>query len=127
MIAGFNVVRMGVLAQKESQMGVLITIIGIIAVFILFAAMFLSISVKNIKRISVLSPDRQKLWNCMPVKSFIIMAFMITLGVLLRRNEAIPRGCIASFYIGLGSALSIAGLLYLYNWIKRAVAKGSIK
>jgi len=113
--AGVNVVRMGLLALKESQMETAIMVSGIILVFILFAAMFCKISIKNMKRIQDLPQQKRKLWNCMPPKSFVIMAGMIALGVCLRHSEAIPRGCIASFYIGLGSALTLAGLLYLWN------------
>jgi len=113
--AGVNVVRMGLLALKESRMETPIMVSGIIIVFILFATMFCRISVKNMKRIQALPRQKQKLWNCMPPKSFVIMAGMIALGVCLRSSEAIPRGCIASFYIGLGSALTLAGLLYLWN------------
>lgn len=111
--AGVNVVRMGVIAQRASLMGTALTVLGIVVVFALFGIMFFRISSKNIKRIHSLPQDKLKVWNCMPVKSFLIMAAMITMGVCLRRSEAVPRGCIASFYIGLGSALSLAGLLYL--------------
>lgn len=113
--AGVNVVRMGILALKESDMGTAIMVSGIIVVFILFAIMFFKISIKNMRRLKNLPQQKLKIWNCMSLKSFIIMAGMITLGVCLRRSEAIPRGCIASFYIGLGTALTMAGLLYLGN------------
>ena len=49
----------------------------------------------------------------MPVKSYAIMAFMITLGVLLRKCPAIAPSFIASFYVGLGLALSVAGVIYI--------------
>lgn len=121
--AGFNVVRMGVVAQKASLMGTAITAVGIAVVFILFAVMFLKISIKNMKRIRTLTQEKLKAWNCMPLKSFIIMAGMITLGVMLRKNDGVPRGCIASFYIGLGSALTLAGMFYLYHVVKGAFPK----
>lgn len=121
--AGINVVRMGLIAQKTSLMGPVVTIIGIIMVFLMFGFMFVKISTKNVKRIGVLPEEKLKIWNCMPLKSFIIMVGMITLGVCLRRCESIPRGCIASFYIGLGSGLSLAGLVYLLTFVKGLVRR----
>lgn len=111
--AGFNVVRMGVLALSASEMAVWTMLVGMIVVFALFGAMFMKISLKNMNRIESMPAAQQKIWNCMPVKSYLIMVFMIALGVCLRRNPAIPRGFIAFFYIGLGSALALAGALYL--------------
>ena len=47
------------------------------------------------------------------VVSYLIMIFMITFGVLLRRCPAVPAAFIASFYVGLGSALALAGVIYI--------------
>lgn len=115
--AGFNVVRMGVFALKVSTFPIPVIVVGIAITFLLFGAMFLKISLKNVKRISSLPEDKLKVWNCMPLKSFAIMAFMIAFGVFLRGSESVPRGFIAFFYIGLGSALSLAGCVYIVKMI----------
>lgn len=117
--AGVNVVRMGVLALGLSEMGVAAMVVGGVVTFLMFGFMFMKISLKNVKRIEGMPSEKLKVWNCMPLKSFLIMAFMIALGVTLRRCAAVPRGFIAFFYIGLGSALSLAGLLYLYKGVAR--------
>ena len=49
----------------------------------------------------------------MPVRSYLIMAFMIGLGVALRQFSLVPEVFIGSFYTGLGGALAMAGLVYL--------------
>lgn len=119
LIAGFNVVRMGVAALGLSTMSPWLTVLGIVLTFIAFGAMFLKISLKNVKRIAQLPESKLKVWNCMPLKSFAIMAFMIALGVFLRGSESVPRGFIAFFYIGLGSALALAGCAYIVKLFKR--------
>jgi len=117
LIAGVNVVRIGIQAKQLSELGPWATVIGIVIIFILFGMMFLRISLKNIKRIKDLPSDRLKVWNCMPWKSFAIMVFMISFGIWLRSCESVSRGFITFFYIGLGSALALAGCVYLVKGI----------
>lgn len=68
---------------------------------------------KNVQRIKQIEAGKRRVWDMMPVKSYIIMAFMITLGFMLRRCPAIPLSFIASFYVGLGTALGLAGIIYI--------------
>lgn len=114
LIAGFNVVRIGVIAWQDSMPQTLITVSGAIAVMLAFGFMFIKIALKNLGRIASLPHEKLKVWNCMSAKSYAVMGFMILLGACLRSSDRIPRGFIASFYTGLGTALSIAGLIYLW-------------
>lgn len=119
LIAGFNVVRMGLVALKLSTMNPWLTVLGIVVTFLAFGAMFLKISLKNIGRIAQLPESKLKVWNCMPLKSFAIMIFMISFGVFLRGSESVSRGFIAFFYIGLGTALALAGCIYVVKLFGR--------
>ena len=76
--------------------------------------MFVKILFKNVRRIRRIEVDKRRLWHMMPVKSYAIMAFMITFGILLRNCPEIPSAFIASFYVGLGSALMVAGTVYIF-------------
>jgi magnesium-transporting ATPase (P-type) len=80
---------------------------------LLFSTMFVKMLFKNVRRIRRIEVDKRRLWHMMPVKSYAIMAFMITFGILLRNCPAIPSAFIASFYVGLGSALMVAGTVYI--------------
>ena len=52
------------------------------------------------------------------VKGWLIMGFMITLGILVRKLHLLPTSFIAVFYTGLSSALILTGILFLVLWQK---------
>lgn len=114
--AGVNVVRMGVLTWADlgwsCSAGMLI---GLVLTFMGFGAMFFKVSQKNVKRIHAMPAEQRKFYNFMTLKSYLIMIFMISLGVYLRHNPAVPRSFISFFYVGLGSALSLAGIVYFVS------------
>lgn len=47
----------------------------------------------------------------------IIWLFMIASGILLRSFSVVLCSFIASFYVGLGAALMLAGLIYTSSFI----------
>lgn len=47
----------------------------------------------------------------------IIWLFMIAFSILLRSFSVVPRSFIASFYVGLGAALILAGMIYTSSFI----------
>ena len=53
------------------------------------------------------------------VKSFIIMAVMMTGGIWLRSSGVAPDRFIAFFYTGLGIALALAGVGFLVHYFHR--------
>lgn len=53
--------------------------------------------------------DRAPLYRFMSLKGYLIIIFMMTLGISLRSIGSIPDGFFAFFYTGLGSALFLAG------------------
>lgn len=113
LIAGFNVCRIGVVSWLDLDATTLVMVIGSIVTMILFSMMFVKMLFKNVQRIRKIEVEKRKVWDIMPMKSYVIMAFMITFGVLLRRCPAVPSSFIASFYVGLGSALAMAGVIYI--------------
>lgn len=110
--AGFNICQIGVATWKRLDTTSVVTIIGSIVTMILFSSMFIKMLFRNVRRIQQIDIERRKLWNIMSIKSYFIMAFMIMLGILLRRCPAITPSFIAPFYVGLGSALMTAGVIY---------------
>lgn len=113
LIAGFNVCRIGVVSWTHIDNTSVLMIMGCMVTMFLFSNMFVKILFKNVRRIRDIDANKRKVWHIMPVKSYVIMAFMITFGILLRSCPAIPLSFIASFYVGLGASLMIAGLLYV--------------
>ena len=113
LIAGFNVCRIGVVSWMSLDTISPFMIIGSIISLILFSIMFVKMLFKNVKRIRKIDIRKRKMWDVMPVKSYVIMIFMITFGILLRRCTLVPPSFIASFYVGLGMALMVAGVIYI--------------
>ncbi|WP_261433757.1 hypothetical protein [Berryella wangjianweii] len=84
-----------------------------VVVFLPFFFMFQSIARKNRVRISNLPTDRNNPLSFFTLKSYLVVAFMMTLGAVLRSTPAVPRFFIAFFYVGLGTALLSAAVSYL--------------
>lgn len=111
--AGFNVCRIGVEAWRALTATTAGMVLGSLATLVLFSVMFVKMLFKNVRRIGRIYPAYRRIWHLMPLRSYLVMAVMITLGIILRSCQAVPRTFIASFYVGLGGALMLAGAVYL--------------
>lgn len=107
MAAGFNIARIGI--SCAFTRGGLVWL-WFIPVFIAFGAMFIRVISKNTTRIQAMPDERPPFYKFLSLKGYLIIAFMMTLGITLRSLGTIPDGFFAFFYTGLGSALFLAGL-----------------
>lgn len=117
MIAGFNVLKIGI----ETYHGFVqpVNLLLSVAVFLIFWFMiFHKLTIKHTTRIMTYKEEKQLFIKFFDVKSFIIMAVMITGGVTIRMFNLLPDQFIAVFYSGLGAALFLAGVLFSYNYFK---------
>ena len=115
-IAGFNILKIGLTAYEGyfNWWRLLISLVVFAAFqFLIFNKMVR----KHTKRILEYEEIRQYFIKFFDLKGFLIMAFMITLGVSLRLSGFVPDVYIAVFYSGLGSSLGVAGLLFVINYI----------
>lgn len=111
MIAGINIARIGF--QSYTGYVSIINIILSILVFIIFWSMiFQKLVQKHTKRIKQYTSEKQYFWNFFDVKSFCIMAVMMTFGILIRNLQLMPQLFIAVFYTGLGLALVLSGVSF---------------
>lgn len=117
MIAGFNVLRIGLETYVEYRM--IINYAITLMVFIVFWFMvFHKLTIKHTKRIDEFEEELQLFYKFFDLKSFLIMAFMISFGIIIRKFRLLPDRFIAVFYTGLGAALFMAGVLFTWNYIK---------
>lgn len=124
--AGFNVLRIGVLTYTgyESMFNFLLSLV----VFGLFHKfVFGPLVRRHTTRILGYAEERQFFLKFFDKKSFLIMAVMMTFGIGLRASGLAPDRFIAVFYTGLGAALSLAGILFLYNYFFGANQKERLK
>ena len=92
-------------------------------VFAGFYVMFTGIVRKYAGRIEAMPEPRTSIFKTFSVKGYIIIAFMITLGITLKRIPQVPDSFIAWFYCGLGPGLLSAGIRFIIRWWKAVHAK----
>lgn len=115
--AGFNILRIGIMAYTSYLS--LLNIILSAAVFGIFQYfIFGRLVKKHTKRISDYEEEKHFFLKFFDLKSFIIMAFMMTGGIYLRTSGLGPERFIAVFYSGLGASLFLAGILFGINYLK---------
>lgn len=117
LFAGLKVLSLGLEAYKTNFTA--LNILLSLTVFIVFWLMVFNRLVnKHTVRIKAYTEERRYFWNFFDLKSFIIMAIMMTGGILIRKYSLLGVNFIAFFYTGIGAALSLAGLKFMYNFIK---------
>lgn len=115
--AGFNILRIEIMAYASYLS--LLNIILSAAVFGIFQYfIFGRLVKKHTKRISDYEEEKHFFLKFFDLKSFIIMAFMMIVGIYLRTSGLGPERFIAVFYSGLGASLFLAGILFGINYFK---------
>lgn len=116
LFAGSMVTKIGIQAYgdvgKESL--VYLPITGLIFGLFYFR-IFSPLVEKNIHRIDSLEEGQVKVWRFLDKKNYIIMASMMSFGVILRKFSGLPALFFFIFYIGLGMALFLAGIQYFWD------------
>lgn len=115
MIAGFNVVRLGVISYQLIEVQWFLYLLSVV-VFCAFGAMFYKMTQKHSKRIMEYEELYRPIWNFFDLKAYIIMAIMMGGGIGLRNAGVFPDVFVAFFYTGLGCALFLAGVLFLWKF-----------
>lgn len=110
--AGINIARIGIQCAISEGSKVWL---WCIPVFAAFGAMFFRVIAKNAKRIHAMEGEKAPLYKFLTLKSYLLIAFMMTMGITLRSFESVPDSFFAYFYTGLGSALTLAGLTSLLH------------
>ena len=116
LIAGINVLVIG-LSEYNEYLTIINVILSLIVFSIFYFAIFRKMVLKHTYRISSYK-DNQYFWMFFDLKSFIIMAIMMTLGIYLRVSEVASNHFIAVFYTGLGSALILAGMFFGIKFVR---------
>lgn len=82
------------------------------AVLTAFFLMFRRIVDRYCGRIAFL-PEKVKIWQTFPVRGWILLIFMMGLGITLKHIPGIPTAFIASFYSGLGPMLILSSVRFM--------------
>lgn len=116
-VAGYNVLNIGCQSYIGNISLKLITLSIIIFLFFKYI-IFDKMVKKHTKRIIGYKNSKQWFWKFFDIKSFIIMVFMMSFGIIVRVNNLASESFIAFFYTGLGFALLLSGLKFFYIYTK---------
>ena len=89
-----------------------------ILVFVGFYMMFTGVVRKYSARIMSMTAEKTSIFRTFSLKGYLIIAFMISLGIGLKHIPGIPSNFFAWFYCGLGPGLLSAGLRFLLRWAR---------
>lgn len=118
-IVGIMLCRMafGWLSKADSGNVVWLGITGVIFSLLIYCLGFLRIVRRNIERINY-KKDKLCIFAFQPLKSYLIVAVMITMGMILRHSK-IPRPYLAVVYIGFGGAMFLSSIKYFQAFFKK--------
>lgn len=121
-VAGFNVARIGLLAWEPALGNLANLWMQSAATLSVFAFFFGFIFRRMYNRYTVRFaqlPLYSPIWHIFDCKGWIIILFMIGLGVTLRAFHLVPLYFIAFFYTGLGTALLFTGIRFLWHYANK--------
>ena len=82
------------------------------AVLAAFYLMFRRIVDRYCDRIAAL-PEKVKIWQTFPSRGWVLLIFMMGLGIALKHIPGIPPAFTASFYSGLGPMLILSSVRFM--------------
>lgn len=116
-IGGFMVLKLGLTSWKQYN-NVLINS-SVVIIFIFFYQFIFSRLVKKHETRILNYPQERMYWyQFFDAKSYIIMFTMMSLGIILRHFQLMKISFYSYFYTGLGFALFLCGLKFLWLSIK---------
>ncbi len=96
--------------------------IGVVMALAIHHFGFLRIVDTNLRRILPMA-GKKCIFSFMTWKSYIIVAVMVTMGVLLRQSS-VPRPFLSVLYIGIGLSLILSSVRYLRVFIGQLRSRG---
>ncbi len=94
-----------------------------VAVAVSFSLMFNNFIKRYTQRILSFPERKKSLFAFFDLRGYVLIIFMMGLGISLKYIPGMPVEFFAGFYPGLGIALSIAGVRYLYSWCREVLIK----
>lgn len=117
-VAGANILRIGIITWLTDSKDWLFKVGEATAIFLLFFIfIFRRLFNKHSERIKA-KGNKSCPFSFFDLKGWIIMCFMIALGITIRTFHLLPNSFISVFYTGLSTALIITGILFLNKWWK---------
>lgn len=124
LMAGFNVARLGIISYDSVEGAWYLYLLSLL-IFALFGRMFFNMTEKHTERVLGYE-ESMPFWYFFDKKSYLIMFFMMSMGIGFRAAGIFPETFIAFFYTGLGCALALSGILFLRNFFLFGKENGAL-
>ena len=111
-----NILSYGWLKSFNNNQVILSIIIGIFTGWVIAYFGFSNLAIKNVSRI-LAYPKKVCIFAFQEWESYILIVFMMSLGIYIRTTGLIPKIILAPMYIGIGTALFLASFKYYKNLI----------
>ena len=116
-VAGANILRIGIVTWLNDSQYWLFKMGEATVVFLLFFILiFRRLYYKHTERITQKKQEKNCPFSFFDVKSWIVMIFMISLGISIRSLHLLPTSFISVFYTGL---IATGALFIRYWWQRR--------
>lgn len=100
-----------------------IPFLAIIVFLLFYLLIFSKLEKKHVARIRSIPAEKMPFWCFFDLPSYMIMAVMMSGGIILRVQHLIPELVIAFFYSGLGLALFSCGTRFLNAFSHKKVVQ----
>ncbi len=120
LIAGINVTGIGVHAYQLGNLSFINMVMSLVIFGLFFYLAFLKLTTKHTARVEAYDELRERtcVFAFFDAKSYVMMVVMMALGISLRVFGVLPERAVAVFYTGLGSALMLAGVIFIMNYFE---------
>ena len=115
-----NIVALKWLINFDYDIMIYLIIIGVLLGLSMAIFVFNKIVKRNILRIKSL-PERSNILLFQSLKSYILIAFMIGLGITMRKSGLFPDYILCPIYITIGVALFISSFLYFKELVTKRI------
>ena len=121
--ASYRVFMVCLSLMKEVKGHLWIFLIGSFAYLIFFRFVFLHVLQKHTKRIICKKLDRVCIFSFFDVKSYLIMAVMVSLGIISTQYFKLPAFIMSTFFVALSFSLFTASLYFVFYGFRYSYAK----
>lgn len=122
-IAGTAVLSIGLPALLENLDPLWLSFpVTAVVFFLFFKFVFFRLFRKHTARIEAFPQKKICAFAFFDIKGYIIMACMITFGILLRSSNLLPHSVLGMLYTGIGGAMIGAAVNFIIHFVKKQSA-----
>lgn len=117
--AAYRILKMGFLFIERHALHHMVNyLIGVAGFIPFFMLVFRKVSLRYVNRIKNLPQQRPCLFAFFDVRGYILMTFMISMGIAISHWKVIPELYKGTFFISLGLSLLASSIFYIIEGVQ---------